>query len=152
MLWPSKQFAVQLSIGSCSRRTGIKMSSEGVVTCKFCNKKLKTLKGLNKHISLFCRKKDTITKVSHKCDICLFQFKTGSQLSHHISKLHRDQEKHQCTFCDKNYTTLKRLTIHITTIHQQSSQSQDKYKCHICNKRFVYIEDVRKHVDYTHNG
>ena len=87
----------------------------------------------------------SITKQSHKCEICGKDFSKQNHLMYHFS-IHTGEAAYQCPICYKSFTHPSSLTK-----HQLTHSGVKKHLCQCCGKAFAESGSLKKHLLY-HSG
>ena len=95
----------------------------------------------------------------YKCHLCDKGFREMRLLESHTRNYHKIELTHTkntivpkkivCELCNNYYSTEKLLVIHMKLVHE--TVLDERFKCHKCSKKFRFCNELRKHVDYTHN-
>ncbi|CRK91671.1 CLUMA_CG005320, isoform A [Clunio marinus] len=145
--------------------------------CETCGKRFGASTRLTAHINSVHKKlrRKTIFRKEHKCDTCLKNFASKSNLSYHLTT-HKDFEfQTQCTICQKwlknKHCLRKHMSIHSETrffcdkcdysaVNRQCFISHKRVKhsdlkpfiCEICEKAFKLKNTLTNHVNAQHSG
>ena len=108
--------------------------------CNVCGKKIKTSKGLKRHISVLHQTEKP------SCPHCDYEYQDMIKLVRHINN-HTGNRPHVCDQCD-----YKSLTKHELRRHKNYKHTQiKKYSCPDCGKGFVETSHLRRHM-LIHSG
>ncbi len=141
----------------------IKTHTDRSVTCKVCNKVLKSKQCLASHMQLHdknrkryscnvCQKpfplKTTLNKHLHMhngddivyCQKCNGKYKKGN-LRRHLQNVHGEKESQICTQCGRVYPNQLCLSRHIKSVHEAL-----KVSCSVCGKEYTSKAALKAHL------
>eukprot|EP01084_Bolivina_argentea_P127806 225998_1 len=108
---------------------------EPVVTCKQCNKVMKSAKILKRHIQSVHNK---VPKI--ECNICHEKFHWKKEYNKHFYSVHTEVRPYKCDICSFSYRRKKSLTD-----HKRTHTGERPYKCCKCNKGFIRSSNRNSH-------
>jgi len=77
----------------------------------------------------------------YHCPYCGAQFKTKSELNHHV-RIHTGAKPYSCRHCSSRFVWKNQLKLHLLRSHNEGTW----FTCHICHKKFSCSAHLKIHL------
>ena len=111
-------------------------SVEKPLECKICSTRFRYQTGLRNHT----KRIHSDNGRSHKCGICLKNFKRSDNLKSHM-KIHSDERPYECKLCEKTFKKSDYLKLH----EKLHNSGQNSFECLTCEKSFSTSNVLKNH-------
>ncbi len=128
--------------------------------CEYCDKNLKTSRGLRIHISKFHSEKESS---EFKCKICHKNIQSLKGLMGHIKKIHNNVEEYfnryidiKCKFCNKRLEHATKFgndfccQAHSVAFKNMEAGHKLNFSCEVCKSRYVDLRQLGHHISCVH--
>lgn len=102
--------------------------------CIVCNKQVKTINSLKRHMKIHSGIKP------HTCPVCNQQFLEQGNLKKHLRK-HQNRKEHECNDCGLKFYERNKLQIHM-----RKHTGEKPFKCELCTRAFATVSQVQRHM------
>ncbi|XP_053695828.1 zinc finger protein 26-like [Sabethes cyaneus] len=108
------------------------------IHCRFCNKKFKTVRGLEQHM-FYCNHTDSNKCL--RCHLCRQDFKSKANYKNHM----RHHQDFICRLCNRGWITDAHLLEHVKNAH-----TDQLFQCVKCTKTEKMRKTLNRHLGLAH--